>query len=267
MSEEQYTPTEKDLARFWSKVDKRGDDECWKWQGFIKRTGHGQFKYKSTNGYAHRMSWIIHYGTIPDGLFVCHLCDEPSCVNPNHLFLGTPLDNGKDRAKKGHTRLYRSPIPINKPQPAPLERFWSKVNKRDENQCWNWESRRRRDGYGDIRWNGSHQLAHRVSWEIHCGPIPDDMCILHKCDNRSCVNPHHLFLGTRGDNNRDRENKGRGNQPKGEQSGRVKLTWKQVHEIRYLYTNTETSYPKLARQYNVSHVLIGHIVRGKIWKE
>lgn len=94
-------------ARFWSEVNKGGDGGCWLWVGSVvqARGGHGQFSLgrkhgKQTNVYAHRLSYELAYGPIPDGLNVCHHCDVARCVNPAHLFLGTQDDNLKDAARK-----------------------------------------------------------------------------------------------------------------------------------------------------------------------
>lgn len=100
-------PTER---RFWPHVTKT--DKCWIWTGALAgRDGRGQVRIDIRDGsgkviavqsvYAHRFSWELHKGTIPDGLFVLHKCDVPSCVNPDHLFLGTHAVNMTDRNKKG----------------------------------------------------------------------------------------------------------------------------------------------------------------------
>ncbi len=92
--------------RFWPKVDKRGDDECWEWTGGRHPSGYGQIwiggKYGS-HIYAHRASWEINGHKIPDGMCVLHHCDNPPCVNPAHLFIGTQADNMRDKQAKGRT--------------------------------------------------------------------------------------------------------------------------------------------------------------------
>lgn len=92
------------MNRFWSKVDKGDDGEwgsCWLWTARTNHFGYGEFWFRKTIHKAHRVAWILVNGEIPDGLCVLHRCDNPSCVNPEHLWLGTKCDNNRDKAEKG----------------------------------------------------------------------------------------------------------------------------------------------------------------------
>ena len=101
--------SEKYINSFWSKVEKLSDDQCWKWKGYKNRQGYGRMGIAPSQCVnAHRVSWTIHNGAIPEGMFVCHKCDNPECSNPKHLFLGTRQDNINDMMVKKRSRHFKN---------------------------------------------------------------------------------------------------------------------------------------------------------------
>jgi hypothetical protein len=87
--------------KYWEKVDKQGPDDCWNWTGAKTRLGYGSIGVDGKTMSAHRVAWAMEYGSLPDDKDVCHHCDNPGCVNPKHLFLGTETDNMRDKMSKG----------------------------------------------------------------------------------------------------------------------------------------------------------------------
>lgn len=142
------------------------------------------------------------------------------------------------------------------------ERFLNKVNKTET--CWNWTGAGFSNGYGQFREKFNPTgLAHRASWKIFKGEIPDGLCVLHHCDNRLCVNPDHLFLGTKHDNSQDMISKGR--HLFGQRQWASKLTPENVHEIRSLFKDG-VSQKELSKKFGVAWSTISKITRAKRWK-
>lgn len=146
-----------------------------------------------------------------------------------------------------------------------LERFGTYINKTDN--CWNWIGRISPFGYGQfsVSWGDCWQ-AHRLAYEIYVGRIPKGKCVLHKCDNRKCVKPEHLWIGTQSENVRDMMHKGRGKKASSENNGGAKLTWEQVDKIRELRKSKSIYHKDLAEMFNVHESTIERIILKKSWK-
>lgn len=149
-----------------------------------------------------------------------------------------------------------------------LKRFWSNVDKRGPEECWPWLGHEANGGYGELYFDGSQQRAHRVSWQLHKGSIPEGLCVLHRCDYAPCCNPNHLFLGTRKENMDDMARKGRRrNVPAiGEANGSAKLSEADVRLIRRIYSRRECTQIELAKRFKVKQATISSVVLGKSWR-
>jgi hypothetical protein len=158
-----------------------------------------------------------------------------------------------------------------------VDRFWHKVDKSNEDGCWEWIGTKNKSGYG-ILWISDNpstlRLAHRISWELHFSPIPEKINVCHTCDNPPCVNPKHLFLGTFKDNMDDKVAKER--HARGEKTPTHILTENAVIDIRNRYNlrrrtrgvatrNDPNGARALAAEYGVSIWAIFDAVKGRRW--
>ena len=144
-----------------------------------------------------------------------------------------------------------------------LDRFEEKFIPEALSGCWLWSAAQHQFGYGHFLYNKKVHVAHRVSYELYVGKIPDGMCVLHRCDVPECVNPAHLFLGTTQDNIKDKCKKGRqrGLARPGNKNPAAKLSLEQVNAIRA----DNGIYQIIADKYCVSRSAIKKIKTGKTW--
>jgi hypothetical protein len=145
------------------------------------------------------------------------------------------------------------------------QKFWLFVAKEENDSCWEWQGGLYSNGYGELKVSTKGYLAHRVSFLISNGYLPGNLCVCHTCDNRRCVNPGHLFLGTMLDNIHDCMDKGRMVTIRGVEIWQAKLTEDKVREIRHIHFSTGLSHSKIAKKFGVSQKQITVIVNNKQW--
>lgn len=148
-------------------------------------------------------------------------------------------------------------------------RFWRQVDKKSDNECWIWSGTKNKKGYGCIiKDDGSRKrhLAHRASYIINKGEIPDGLYVLHSCDNPSCVNPNHLRVGTQSENIKEAFDKGRKVQPIlfGEKNPKSKLT---IEQVKFIKANPQLGHKHIADMFCLSPNCIRGVRIGRTWKE
>src|SRR5271157_775349 len=162
---------------------------CWLWTGALGRNGYGTTSFDGLKLSAHRASLMAHGREAPSDKVVLHKCDTKSCVNPDHLSIGTHADNAADSVSK-HPDRYRNLSKVDL-----RVRIEERSVPEPNSGCWLWTGTIVPLGYGEMSVGGRRTLAHRASYEAHFGAIPDGALVLHKCSMRCCVNPQHLELG------------------------------------------------------------------------
>jgi hypothetical protein len=175
-------------------------------------------------------------------------CSEP-VAGPRSFYCSRECMNAMRRHKSGK-----------QPRLPELQRFWNAVDRRADNECWEWTRARDENGYGRISIGGRQGgmvLAHRHSYELANGPIPDGLDVLHSCDNPPCVNPGHLRAGTAKDNMEDVSIR--------ERSNTRKLTAADVASIKAAYRGGATQLD-LARKFGVCSSNVSYICRGVTWR-
>lgn len=191
--------------RWLNKVEEPSDDNsCWLWKGSVSSQGYGQMCINKKQVLAHQIGWKLAGNESPSkGSVLRNQCGNILCMNPQHWkILPLHMSFNKVRAAvRSKTREQR------------MEEFARRINENGslilDTPCWEWMGTKNPNGYGRFSSRYFSTQAHRASWEIFVGPIPDGLFICHKCDNKSCVNPEHLFLGTQHDNMQDMAQKGR----------------------------------------------------------
>lgn len=158
--------------------------------------------------------------------------------------------------------------PMRKFTQREIDRFWSYVDKSSEDQCWCWLKSTDSSGYGRFRAGGKLWKANRVAYYLHFLLDPGLEQVCHSCDNPSCCNPKHLWLGSQGDNIRDCWAKGRGiinHNQRGASNHRARLTESDISEIRKLYKAGKVTQIQLGDMFGVSHSTIHLITTRKTW--
>lgn len=213
----------------------------------------------------------FHYGRAVDDLLppnpseLCRCgCGLPTLISPSTNTRLGYVEGQPRRFLKGHNTRTKPPLgrPIE-------ERFWGKVDKRGPDECWEWAGAINRAGYGKLLVDRRIIGAHIASYEIHNGPIPDGLWVLHRCDNRRCINPAHLFLGTAKDNTADMMAKGRQGDTAlpGERNGNAHLTNEQAREFREQFSKTNMSIIKFSSLHNVSYGVMQNVLNYRSYRD
>lgn len=252
-----YTPPTLDInERIFRHL--RIDGECWVWEGSGAPSQPALGMADGSQLYVRRHLYASVHGALDSYQFVRVNCDRPACVNPEHQT--TELSTKQHEART-------------------LRRLWKYVTRGAG--CWLWTGAVSHNGYGKL-WTGTATVpAHRYSYTLHTGAIPDGLSVLHRCDTPACVNPEHLFLGTHTDNMADMVQKRRQYRTaprpsipgattgsvwiRGSKNGNARLTDEKVVELRALHGEGWTQ-RELAERFGMDQTTISDVARRKTWK-
>lgn len=202
-------------------------------------------------------AWVAEHGLLFGfGLCQCGCGEKAPIATRNQYKNGHAKGQPMRFVHAHHTRLHRTK--------HIAAHFWAQVTVLGPNDCWEWQGHRNRKGYGQLWFIDQTIAAHRVTWILTHGFIPDGLWVLHKCDNPSCVNPNHLFLGTNDDNVADKLTKKR--QPYGTRIPLAKLNEQQVVEARKRFAEGGISMAALARTYGVSSMSMRNVIYRATWR-
>lgn len=144
-----------------------------------------------------------------------------------------------------------------------VDRFHAKYDRGEPGKCWLWKGALSK-GYGLIKADQKYRYAHRLSWQLANGDIPDGLCVLHRCDVRNCVNPNHLFLGTRGDNVYDMIDKGR-DRMRSSVPTKEKISPRSVPMVKYLADSGQFRLKDIAEQFGITESMALRIKTGEAY--
>lgn len=206
----------------------------------------------------HRIIWEEAHGPIPEGMAIARSCGKLTCMNLDHMKLSTSgAESGGAESNWMKTGILNEKG----------KRRWESKFVTTPGACWIWTGTKDKNGYGKVSLAGSDLRAHQVAWILqNKRPVPVGLCVLHSCDQPSCVNPDHLWIGSNADNMRDKVEKGRAiGAHKGEAHHNAKLTADQVLKMRAMKADGWTT-AAIARWGGVSYMVCKRAIIGETWK-
>lgn len=194
----------------------------------------------------------------------CNRGSEYRKYCPKHRYRiekhGDPNTSLYDRDLSPKQRILKHIIKTKCPNPSSL-----KIHNTKNSKCWVWSRGTDVGGYGKFKINCKQHKTHRMSYQIFVGEIPKGKFVLHKCDNPPCCNPKHLFIGSQADNVKDRDNKNRGYDRRGEKHPQSKLTEEDIREIRRLYSTGYYYQKDLGKAFGITQAIVSKIHKRQIW--